>query len=134
MSDKKLHPSVEKFKEFVKANPLLTKEVRSGNTTLQELYEDWFLLGEEDSKWDPYRAEKKEDQSDAKESNSEWMSNIVGSLKKMDPNQVQGYIHNLSKTLASVQGVLSQFQGGGQINVPTDSGEKLKNLFSFNKD
>jgi len=135
MSKKELHPSVEQFKQFVQENPLLIKEVRSGNSTLQELYEDWFLLGEDDSKWDPYRAEKKNaNPSTSPDATTDWMTNIMGSLKKMDPNQVQGYINNLSKTLASVQGVLSQFQSRGQINVPKDGGEKLNSLFSFNKD
>ena len=49
---KNLHPSVIKFKEFVKNNPALIKEVRNGNSTWQEMYEDWFLLGEEDNRWE----------------------------------------------------------------------------------
>lgn len=133
MSKKKLHPSVEQFKQFVRANPAIIKEVRSGNSTLQELYEDWYLLGEDDSKWDPFRAaEKKEAQ--AKEKSSDWMTTIVQSLKKMDPNQMQGYVSNLSKTLATIQGVLSQFQNNSHLNLPKSGGEKITNPFIFNKD
>ncbi len=133
MTKKKLHPSVEKFKQFVRANPALIKEVRSGKSTLQELYEDWYLLGEEDSRWDPFRiTEKKEAVPKAK--SSDWMTNIMESLKKMDPNQMQGYIGNLSNTLASIQGVLSQFQHNSQLSPPKSGGEKISNPFIFNKD
>ncbi len=52
MAQKKLHPSVIKFKEFVKNNPKLIQEVRKGKATWQELYEDWYVLGEEDKRWE----------------------------------------------------------------------------------
>ena len=42
MAKKNLHPSVQKFKGFVKDHPELIQEVRKGNTTWQELYEDWY--------------------------------------------------------------------------------------------
>src|SRR5690606_22503579 len=114
MSKTKLHPSVEKFKEFVKQNPRIIKEVRDGKTTWQELYEDWYLLGEEDPRWDSLRENKDNTQKNT-EKKSDWMGNIMGTLKQMDANQMQGYITNLSQALSAVQGVISQFQGGGQI-------------------
>ena len=52
MTEKKLHPSVLQFKEFVKNNPKIIQEVRKGKATWQELYEDWYLLGEDDSRWE----------------------------------------------------------------------------------
>ena len=54
MSNKKLHPSVQKFKDFVKAHPKLVLEVRKGRKNWQEIYEDWYLLGEDDPKWEPF--------------------------------------------------------------------------------
>lgn len=59
MMPKKLHPSVVNFKEFVSNNPKLILEVRKGEATWQELYEDWYLLGEEDSRWEIIRSENK---------------------------------------------------------------------------
>ncbi len=38
------------------------------------------------------------------------MSNIMGAVKNMDPNQVQHHINNLSQAIGAIQGVLSQFQ------------------------
>lgn len=129
---KELHPSVIKFKEFVKNNPALIKEVRNGNSTWQELYEDWYLLGEEDNRWETIgvktspSAEKEEDKK------NDWISTILGTVQKMDPNQIQHYVNNLSQALGAIQGVISQFQG----NQPKQTPLKVepKHPFSFRKD
>ena len=52
---KKLHPSVQQFKEFVNHHPKMVHEVRSGHKTWQQFYEEWYLLGEEDPIWATYR-------------------------------------------------------------------------------
>lgn len=55
---KTLHPKVKEFKEFVRNHPKIVKEVRNGNANWQDLFEDWYLLGEEDSTWDKYKNEQ----------------------------------------------------------------------------
>ncbi len=133
MSGKELHPSVKKFKEFVKNNPKLLSEVKEGKATLQELYEDWYLLGEEDSRWDGAAGSVKENKQEASEKGeSAWVSKIIGALKNMDADQFQGQIHNISQAIGAIQGVLSQFtgnppQGGGSQSGPSHP-------FEFRKD
>ena len=39
-----LHPSVQQFKEFVNHHPKMVHEVRSGNKTWQQFYEEWYLV------------------------------------------------------------------------------------------
>lgn len=133
MAKKKLHPSVQKFKEFVKSHPELVQEVRKGNTTWQELYEDWYLLGEDDPKWSNSGNEKDE-KSEEKENKTDWLGTIMGAVKNMDPEQVQGQIHNISQALGAIQGVLSQFQGskGGGQQSSNSSGPA--HPFSFRQD
>jgi len=134
MAQKKLHPSVEQFKQFVKENPKILQEVRSGRSTLQELYEEWYLLGAEDSKWDPYK-ETEGNQSAAEATKQDWMTNLLGTVKKMDVNQLQGVMQNLSTALGAVQGVVSQFQSGtGGTGSTSQSSQKPSNPFSFRKD
>lgn len=134
MTKKTLHPSVEQFKQFVKANPNLIKEVRVGKSTLQELYEDWYLLGEDDARWNSLRTQNEDASPASEEKKQDWISNIMGSLKKVDPNQMQGYIQNISQALSAVQGVISQFQGGSQISSPKSGIDKPNNPFVFKKD
>ena len=103
---KKLHPSVVNFKEFVRNNPKLILEVRKEKATWQELYEDWYLLGEEDSRWETIKSENNEQSEEEKtEKKGDWISTIIGTVQKMDPEQVQHYINNLSQALGAIQGV-----------------------------
>ncbi|MBI0578367.1 YlbD family protein [Neobacillus cucumis] len=140
MAQKKLHPSVAKFKEFVKNNPKMIQEVRKGKTTWQELYEDWYLLGEEDARWEKIGndkndlSEKTEEQETNTEKKGDLISNIMGMVNKMDPNQIQNHINNLSQAIGAIQGVLSQFQGSNGAKPPGKPQEGPINPFTFRKD
>jgi len=133
MAKKNLHPSVQKFKEFVKNHPELIQEVRKGNTTWQELYEDWYLLGEDDPKWSGSKNSEKKDSVEEQEKKTDWLGTIMGAVKNMDPEQLQGQISNISQALGAIQGVLSQFQGskGGQQSAKSSG---PGHPFSFRKD
>lgn len=133
MSQKKMNPSIIKFKEFVRNNPKVIQEVRKGNATWQELYEDWYLLGEEDSRWDSIGEERNNETEEASDKKSDFVSSITGMLKKMDPNQVQHHINSLSQAIGAIQGLLTQFQGNNQPNQVREI-EGPKNPFSFRKD
>lgn len=134
MSKKKLHPSVQKFKQFVKEHPKLVKEVRAGQFTWQELYEDWYLLGEVDTRWEPYKDGNNSSSEVKTEASKEWIPQILGTIKNMDPNQMQGYITNLSQALGAIQGVISQFQNGKQEGNNQGGEAKLSHPFQFRKD
>ena len=133
MAKKNLHPSVQKFKEFVKNHPELIQEVRKGNATWQNLYEDWYLLGEDDPKWGGSKASEKKDSVEEQEKKTDWLGTIMGAVKNMDPEQLQGQISNISQALGAIQGVLSQFQGnkGGQQSAKSSG---PGHPFSFRKD
>jgi len=134
MAQKKLHPSVQKFKEFVKNNPKLIQEVRKGNATWQELYEDWYLLGEDDKRWETIGAETEPAPSKNTESKGDLMSNIMGVFKKMDQNQIQSHLNNLSQAIGAIQGLLSQFQGTNGTNSAAKPPAGPQHPFTFRKD
>jgi hypothetical protein len=130
--EKQLHPDVEKFKQFVKNHPKLIQRVRRGEVTWQEMYEDWYLLGEDDPKWDPYKDKNVEEQP-SKESDGNWMNQIGSMLKKIDVNQFQSHLQQLNEALGSIQGVLAQFQQSNK-QTRTRVEEKRPHPFSFRKD
>jgi hypothetical protein len=133
MAGKELHPSVKKFKEFVKGKPKLIQEVRDGKATWQELYEEWYLLGEEDERWDPYlEGGKAKEKTTESEKEGDWMSKMMNVIKGMDPDQIQGQIHNISQAIAAVQGVLAQFTGSQASSGPRKEGSR--HPFEFRKD
>ncbi|CAG9608674.1 YlbD family protein [Pseudoneobacillus rhizosphaerae] len=133
MTRKKLHPSVVKFKEFVKQYPKISLEVKKGTVSWQELYEDWYLLGEDDARWDQFKVSKEEMKENSTEENkSDFITQIFDYFKTMDVNQMQQYISNASQALGAVQGVLSQFQNPTQPSSQNNS--RPSHPFSFRKD
>lgn len=136
MSAKQLHPSVQQFKEFVKSNPKIVMEVRKGNANWQDLYEEWYLLGENDPRWDGLKENGEGNVSSPKESEKkEWIPQILGAVKSMDANQLQGHIHSLSQALGAVQGLLTQFQQGNQSGPASNSSSnEPQHPFQFRKD
>ncbi|OIJ13283.1 hypothetical protein BKP37_12345 [Anaerobacillus alkalilacustris] len=123
----KLHPSVQRFKQFVKKHPLLLKEVKKGNKSLQDFYEEWTILGEKDELWEKYKKTTDEDTGEIKdevdeeaktetekEDKSEKQGSQIGDLlallKSVNLNDIQGHIQNISGMVASIQGLLQSFQ------------------------
>lgn len=123
MAEKKLHPSVKRFKQFVKDHPHLIEQVRSGKTTWQKVYEDWTILGEDDDFWQ----NADYNQKGGKELKLDFLQPYLEKLKKMDVDQIQGYIGKVSETLELIQGFL---QSEGQPG----KGEGKNSPFSFRKD
>ncbi|MEK3989443.1 MULTISPECIES: YlbD family protein [Robertmurraya] len=141
MAKKQLHPSVQKFKEYVRAHPELIKQVRSGTNTWQELYEEWYLFGEEDSKEDGTDDHRSQSTESTKETSTEesskkdWMSTVLGAVRNMDPNQLQHHIVSISSALGAIQGVISSLQGGNSSpNPPKKNVSPPSHPFHFRQD
>jgi hypothetical protein len=133
---KSLHPKVKEFKEFVRKHPKIVKDVRNGNANWQDLFEDWYLLGEEDTRWAPYKdAGAKSDEKEEENSKNGWFDHVGELVKKMDANQLQSHINNISEVLGTVQGVISQFQSNPKgTTVSNETRSKPSHPFSFRKD
>ncbi|MGN1401832.1 MAG: spore coat protein YlbD [Bacillus sp. (in: firmicutes)] len=111
----KEHQSMEDFKQFIRRHTDLVKEVRRGIYTWQEIYEDWYLLGEDNPVWAEYRSgdasllpAQAESQS---QEEKEAVSSFFDSLKNVDVQAMQKHVSTLSQALGTISGVISQFQG-----------------------
>ncbi|MFY4773745.1 YlbD family protein [Metabacillus sp. RGM 3146] len=131
MSEKKLHPSVEEFKGFVKLHPKLIQEVRKGTKSWQGIYEDWYLLGDTDPSWKQYKDEEAAE-GVTEEKKSDFMSKMLSSVKKMDANEMNQHLYNMSNTVSTIQGILEQF--GFAKPTQTSGGSTGNQPFSFRKD
>jgi ABC-type antimicrobial peptide transport system permease subunit len=131
MTKNNLHPSVQQFKAFIKKHPNLIQEVRKGNKNWQELYEDWYLLGEEDEIWKPYKAAEEKEVNTKKENKSDLMSQILRSVKKIDVNEMQQHIENVNNAISTIQNLLSQFQG---VQPKNHQAGRPDHPFSFRQD
>lgn len=96
--------SVESFKKFVKKHPSLIKEVRSGKRNWKELYEEWYILGDQDEVWDVYK-EKEERNSSSNES-----TGFFGKLRNVDLDQVQKNISDMKGLVGNIQELVRDFK------------------------
>ena len=109
---------VTEFKEFVREHPGLKDSVRNGNTSWQNLYEEWYLYGSDDKQWSPYKNDAipvtnttepaNEVASNSNEradqlSGAEMMTQAFEYLQKVDVDKVQ-------KTMGTFQQFIQIFQ------------------------
>ena len=106
---------IDEFRNFVKKYPKIKDVVKSGNKSWQTLYEDWVMLGEEDSVWDIYKDTTSSGNFGNKKIDdlltTSNIKNVIDYVKKINPD-------NLSKTLNTVQKVLQITQSFGSKPSP----------------
>lgn len=146
-SNRSLHPSVQKFKQFVQLHPLIINEVREGKKTWQDFYEEWVILGENHENWEQYKLEgkdenierqtaeeeKKEAANEEKSSgqSSEVLTHLVGLIKNMNFDDIQRHMSQLNGLLSNVQQLIGIFQGGAKQNQMHQPHEQPHDPFSF---
>ncbi|WP_159439907.1 YlbD family protein [Bacillus sinesaloumensis] len=130
---KKVHPSIQEFKSFVKKHPVLIQEVRKGALNWQEVYEDWYILGEDDKKWIKYKDKDSKMEESKKE---DFIGKIFTSFKNADMNNLQQQISNVGEAISTIQAVIHQFRGENKSNQQTSQTSSLKqhHPFAFRKD
>lgn len=141
---KRKRPSVDRFREFVKEHPFLVNEVRNKQATWQELFEEWYLLGEDHPRWQAdVSVDKSEVNSEAPslpvekgDQSTELIGSLMSAVKNMDMGQIQQYITNANQAIGAIQGVLSAFQGNKSEDTspPKKEREQRANPFLFTKD
>jgi len=130
---KELHPSIAKFKTFVKDHPKLVEEVRKQKRSWQEIYEDWYLFGEDDQTWAKYRSTDGDEEpakEDEKKAKGDFLGSIFSSVKNMDVDQMQQHMTSMNSAISNIQQVLQQFQ----TKKPIGGGSVPNNPFGFRKD
>ena len=132
-----LHPSVQKFKEFVQEHPLLMKEVSGKRKTLQELFEEWTVLGPDHEHWQSYRDTNRTEQSAEanptgmqKSEKNETLGQLFEILKRMNVQDMQNHIAQFSSVLANIQQVMQAFQRPNQ----QQNHQTQSDPFSFRRD
>ena len=88
--------SKDAFKTFARSHPELAKNVMSGKTSWQKLYELYDIYGENSNVWDTYFSKPIEvAQSSIKD--------MFNTIKNLDMDSVQKGVTNLQKTIGLLQ-------------------------------
>ncbi|WP_179865546.1 MULTISPECIES: YlbD family protein [unclassified Bacillus (in: firmicutes)] len=114
MGNENSRPSIEQFRQFVMEHPKLREEVKTGNKTWQQYFEDWYYKGETHEMWDDFRNDgnKKSEKKTAKKEESEegYVGKVISFVKNLDPDQIQDHLSNVNSTLTNIQQLISQFK------------------------
>lgn len=123
-----LHPSVREFKEFINRYPKLRQVIRKNERPLQDYYEKWALLGEDDPMWDQYKG-KVNDHTDKEHDgkHSELFKQVISMAKNMDMNKVQKHINEVSVAVHTIQNILGHVQQTNQH--PRERPDHLFHIF-----
>ncbi|SFM00423.1 Putative coat protein [Gracilibacillus orientalis] len=103
------NPSVQHFKTFIHEHPLLIKEIKHGKMSLQEAYEQYVLLGEEDPSWNKYKPNHDKNDSNDTTSNQLYQK-LWKHIEKLDANQVETHINDLNGAIDNVMTLIDQFK------------------------
>ena len=100
---------MEEFRAFVSSHEKIKEEVRNGNRTWQNIYEEWVILGEENPEWDKYKSDtdkKVVSQNGNNLSiNMDSVKNVIGYIKKINPDDLNKTLNTLQKVIQIAQTV-----------------------------
>lgn len=96
---------MEEFREFVNKYPLIRNEVKNGNMTWQEVYEDWVLFGDRDDYSKYVDNTNVSNNNQSPNLNMDSIKSIVNYVQKIDPDSVNKTLNTVQKLIQIVQTV-----------------------------
>jgi hypothetical protein len=130
MVTKELSPSIRQFKAFLQNNPHIIKTIRSNDVSLQDCYEQFVLLGEDDQMWKQYDNKAKGQAKENDESNDEkGFSKWLNKISQLDINHVEKHIHDLNGAIEQVMSVMDQYKQFS--NNKSEPSAPVRDPFSF---
>ncbi|WP_338753874.1 spore coat protein YlbD [Bacillus sp. FJAT-52991] len=100
MKTNSLHPEIQRFKKYVSERPELKKMVRKRETTLQQLFEEWYEAGE-------VVYEEKQERETAEFSS--WIEKALDRMASLDTNKWNSYVAECQSVLETIQLMLADF-------------------------
>ncbi|UOQ85467.1 YlbD family protein [Gracilibacillus salinarum] len=129
------NPSVQQFKLFIQDHPLLLKQVRQGNMTMQEAYEQYMLLGDDDPSWKNYQKKVKKDSENSEEesTSNQLYQKVWKHIEELDINKVETHINDLNGAIDNVLTLIGQFKQFRSKN-QSGTGQSSDQFFFHPKD
>lgn len=87
----------EEFKEFVKKNPSLIKNIKNGEMTWQKYYEIYDLYGDSEEAWKDY---VKKEEIDNKIEAAATTAGFISWLKTLDLDSIQNGVQSVQRVLS----------------------------------
>ncbi len=106
----------EKFKDFVKNNPILLKYVKNGDMTWQKFYEIYDMYGEDNNVWSDYLKTSKQTTSIKTSSNNSF--DVMSFIKGIDLDSLQEGVNSVQRVLGLLQDINPSQSKTNIINKP----------------
>ncbi len=99
----------EKFKDFVRQNPVLLKHVKDGGMTWQKFYEIYDMYGEDENAWKDYLGVGTVAAAATAGAAS---FDLMGFLKNLDLDSIQNSVNSMQRVLGLLQDMSSNKSSG----------------------
>lgn len=99
---------LSQFKRFLSEHPQLVQEIRLQQRTLQDVFEEYVLLGEDDPGWENYREHKKKKKEAKEDSSSAQLLSTIMSHINLD--NVDKHIEQADQIIGGIIRMLEQYQ------------------------
>ena len=96
---------LQEFKSFLLKKPHVIQTVRKGESTWQEIFEEWSLLGDDDKHW-----KGESDSSSSSSTTIQWFDTVKKKVQSLDDSQIEEYVEQCKDALDMLSELLSQFQ------------------------
>lgn len=100
---------VHQFKQFLSEHPRLVEEIRQKKRTLQEVFEEYILLGEEDPSWELYK-KTKPDRKKEKNDTSSSSKLLASILSNINLDNIDKHMEQADKIIGGVIQMIEQYQ------------------------
>lgn len=97
---------MDDFREFVSRYPKLRDDVRGGKRTWQNIYEEWYLYGEQDSQWSKYRDSQEAPKPTNQNTNpslNDSIKTIFSYIQKVNPDSLNRSLNSIQKVVQIAQ-------------------------------
>lgn len=128
MVKKEMHPTVKQFKQLMESHPSLKEEMVKQQMSLQQFFEQWYVLGENEflEKYSSNQSEEDLKQEDINENEPKKDSSF-------STDDVSLFIDNAVSAVSTISGLLSMFRTN-KSSSPTSSTKDYQSLFQFRED
>ena len=98
---------LSQFKHFLSKHPRLVQEIRLQQRTLQDVFEQYILLGEEDPGWEQYRKHKKKQETKKNSASSQLLTTIMSHINL---DNVDKHIEQADQVIGGIIRMIEQYQ------------------------
>ncbi|RYM07281.1 hypothetical protein EWH99_01025 [Sporolactobacillus sp. THM7-7] len=126
--EEKTNDAVRRFKIFLRKHPEIVENVRTNQKKWRDVYDDWVIFGESHDIWKSYGIKREEKGESGNASPISW-NKILNAVDKIDAEQWQKRLDNISGAISGIQQLIGQFQKesrpNGSANQNKESRERI---------